>query len=103
MVWDTPSEEQGCQPLQHILMAQAPPHVNSEAFSGILIKDGQHTDAPAVPGPRMHKVVAPHMVPMFRAKPDAGAIIEPQSSPLRLSLGNLQAFLPPDALHTLYG
>jgi len=100
MVRDTSSKEQGCQPSQYILMSQASPHINSQAFSGIFIKNGQQTEAPPIPRPCMNEVVAPHMIPVLRAKPDAGAIIQPQSSTFRLPLRYLQAFAKPDTLYS---
>jgi hypothetical protein len=77
MLRDTSSEEQVRQSLQHILMGQVPGHVNSQAFTSVFIKNGQHPEAPAIPGSSMNEVIAPHMIPMFRAKPDAGTVVQP--------------------------
>ena len=41
------------------------------------------------------------MIPVQRPEPDARAIVEPQSAPLRLSPRYLEPLLPPDPLHTL--
>lgn len=49
----------------------------------------------------LDEVVAPHMVAMLRAQPDARAVCEPQTSALWLFVGNLQPFAPPDPLDPL--
>jgi len=38
------------------------------------------------------------MVPMFRPQPDAGAIIQPQPTPLGLFLRDFQPLAPPDPI-----
>lgn len=46
-------------------------------------------------------VVAPHMVPVRRPKPDARPISEPEPSPLRLYRGYLEALMSPDPFRPL--
>jgi len=48
-----------------------------------------------------HKVIGPNVVQMRRPESDARSIIEPQTTPLRLLLGNFETLLPPDPLHPL--
>ncbi len=47
------------------------------------------------------EIVGPHVALVLRPQAQARAIVEPQSSPFDLLLGNLQTLLPPDALQTL--
>jgi hypothetical protein len=46
----------------------------------------------------MNEVIGPDMVSMLGPSPDAGTIVQPQSSPLWLFLRYFQAFLPPEPL-----
>jgi hypothetical protein len=48
-----------------------------------------------------YKVIGPNMVSMGRPESDTRSIIEPQTTPLWLLLGNLEPLLPPDPLDTL--
>jgi hypothetical protein len=43
-----------------------------------------------------HKITGPNMVPMLRPESDTGPIIEQQTTPLRLLMGNLQSLLMPE-------
>ena len=52
-------------------------------------------------GPVMHEVIGPDMVGPLCAQPDAGAVVEPQTAPLRLLAGHLQPLAPPQALDPL--
>jgi hypothetical protein len=45
-------------------------------------------------GPLGHKVIGPDVVPVGRPEPHAGAVVEPQASPLGLPLGNLHPLAP---------
>jgi hypothetical protein len=45
-----------------------------------------------------HEVIRPDIVSMGRAKTNTGAVIEPETPPFRLLLGNLEHLLPPDPL-----
>jgi hypothetical protein len=48
-----------------------------------------------------HKIIGPDMVPMHWPEADTRAIIEPQTTPLRLLMGNFETLLPPDPLDPL--
>jgi hypothetical protein len=49
-------------------------------------------------GVRQHEVIAPDMISMLRAQPDAGAVIQPQSAAFRLSFWHFETFLTPESL-----
>jgi hypothetical protein len=49
--------------------------------------------------PGLHKVVAPHVVPISWPQSDAGAIVEPQSLSSRLFLRHFQSFSTPQSFH----
>jgi hypothetical protein len=51
--------------------------------------------------PAFDEVVRPDMVGPTGAKPDAGAVVQPQPAALGLLLGDLQPLPPPDPLHAL--
>ena len=51
-------------------------------------------------GPVLDEVVGPDMVGPARLRPDAGAVIEPETAPLGLLPGDLQP-LPPPALRAI--
>ena len=52
-------------------------------------------------GPVMHEVIGPDMVGPLGAQPDAGAVVQPETAPLRLLAGHLQPLAPPQALDPL--
>jgi hypothetical protein len=94
-------DEQIRQAVQNIIGPQIPLHDNSQTFTAVFINDREHLDRSAIVSAIRHKIISPYMVPMGRSKTNARTIIQPQTTPLGLSLGDLQAFLPPDPLHTL--
>jgi hypothetical protein len=96
MLWYTPHEEQVCQPGYYILMCQMPCYVNGKAFSRVFIKNCHHAEAPAIPGSLVNEVITPYVIAMWWTEAYARAVVEPQSSTLRLTLWALSA---PDALY----
>lgn len=48
-----------------------------------------------------NEVVAPHVIAVFRAQPDARAVGKPQTPAFRLFVRNLQPLASPDAFDTL--
>ena len=69
--------------------------------SAVNIQDVEGSEGPAVVGPVMHEVIGPDMVRPLGAQPDAGTVVQPQTSPLRLFAGHLQPLAPPQALNPL--
>ena len=49
----------------------------------------------------MHEVIGPDVVRPLGTQPDARAVVEPQTTPLRLTRGHLQPLEPPQPLDTL--
>jgi len=68
---------------------------------GVLVDDRQHAGRLTVVCASHDEVVGPDVVRPSRPETDAGPVVEPQPSPLRLLHGNLQPLAPPDAFHPL--
>ena len=77
------------------------PQLAVEALAGELINDVEHAEGLAVMGAVHDEVVRPDVVPVRRSQPDAGPVIEPEPSPLRLLLWYFEPFTSPDALYPL--
>jgi hypothetical protein len=75
MLWDSPEDEQIKQLVNHILGSDLAVYLYPQAFPGKFIKDIQYLEGPAVTGPLYHEVIAPDVVFVLRAQPDAGAVI----------------------------
>jgi hypothetical protein len=59
-------------------------HINGQAFSGEFIDDVEHSNGSPIVRARSHEIVAPHVVFMRGGQADTRAVVEPQSSFLRL-------------------
>ena len=68
---------------------------------GELVDDVEHADLSPIVGPILDEIVGPDVVAVLRPEPDAGAVIEPQTAPLRLAGWDLQPLAPPDPLDPL--
>jgi hypothetical protein len=68
---------------------------------GELIDDVEHADPAAIVGAVLDEVVGPDVIAVLSPEADAGAVVEPQTAPLRLPCGNLQPLAPPDPLDPL--
>lgn len=66
-----------------------------------LINDVEHTIFPPLMRAIFDEVVGPHVIAVFCAQPNAGAIVQPQTAALRLFMRNLQPLAPPNALDPL--
>ena len=81
---------------------ESPRHTDRQALTAELVDHGQQPQTAAIVRPRFDEIVAPDVIGPHRPRSDAGSVVKPQSS-ARLLLGrNLQAFPPPDALHTIF-
>ena len=87
MLRDALENKQIKQLVDDILRRDAPLNQNSQALPGVFIQDGEYLEGSTIRGSGSHEIVAPDMVLMLRLKPDAGAIVEPEPSSLRLFLG----------------
>ncbi len=94
-------DEEVRQAVKHIIRFNTPRHNNGQALTRAFIDDRKDLDRPSIMSPGSHKVVGPDVVAMGWPKPDAGAVREPETGPLRLLLGHLKPLLTPDALNPL--
>lgn len=89
------------QQFDHMSAVQPPRHADRQTFSRKFVDHHQQPQTAAIVGARLHEVIAPQMIRMFRAQPDAAPIVEPQPSPRPVLGGNFQPFATPDALHPI--
>ena len=74
---------------------------DGDTFSRELVDHIEHADFPTVVRAILDEVVRPDMVGVFRSKPDARAVVQPQPTALRLLLRHSQPLPSPDALNPL--
>ena len=74
---------------------------DGDAFPRELINHVEHADFPAVVRPVLDKVVGPDMIWVFRSKPNARAVVQPQTAAFRLLVRHFQPLPSPDALNPL--
>ena len=68
---------------------------------GELIDDVEHADPAPVVGAVLDKVVGPDVIAVLGPEPDAGAVVEPETSPLWLPGRHFQPLASPDPLDPL--
>jgi hypothetical protein len=90
------------QQLDHVCAIQASCHADRQTFSRELVDHSQQPQTAAIVRARIDEIVAPDVVRVFRAQPDAASIIEPKSSPRPLLGRNFQSLTTPDALHAIF-
>jgi hypothetical protein len=94
-------DEQVGQGIDHIDGLQFAINPDRQAFVSELVDDVEHAELLSLMGSVLDKVVGPDMVWALGAKPDAGAVIEPETAAFGLFLGNLQPLAPPQPLDPL--
>jgi len=94
----TAQDEQVRQDVDDVGRVELAVDPDRQSFSGELVDDVEHSEFPAIVGPALDKIIGPDMVGVSRPKPEARSVIQPETSSLRLFLGNLQPLPPPDAL-----
>lgn len=92
-------DEQFAQNVEHVLTVQLSLHMDRQAFTGVLIDNGQHAECTSIMRSVHDKVIRPDMVLGRRAKTDARTIIQPKSPSLRLLAGNSKPFTAPYPLN----
>ena len=97
----SPVREQIGQQMEHIVGPEPPGHQDGQALAAVFVDDGKHPKRPAIMGPGLDEVIGPDVVRPTRAQTNAGPVVEPQTPPLGMLLGNLQPLAPPDALYAL--
>ena len=65
------SHEQNTQTLQHTLTSRPSSHTDRQTLATVLVKHRQQTRRSSVIRATMHEVVAPHVIPVCRAKANA--------------------------------
>ena len=94
-------EEQLGELFENLLGVELPFDPDRQALSRELIDDAQHPIDPAIVCPVLDEVIAPYVVRTLWPKPNAGTIVQPETTAFRLLLRDLEPLPPPDAIHTL--
>ena len=89
------------EPLQHVVRAQLPRHVDGQALARPLVHHHQEPQRQSLVRAGQDEVIRPYVVLPLWPQPDAAAVVQPQPAAARLFPRHLQAGLPPDALHPL--
>src|SRR4029450_3042718 len=99
----TPSMEQRCEGLYHVLGGDRALDVYAQALPGVLVHHWHHLQPTAVLGQVHNEVVAPDVVFVLSLPPCASvlATLRPKTPPLALLARNLETFLSPQTMHPL--
>lgn len=98
MAGRTAQDEQVRQDIDDVGRVELAIDPDRQTLPGELVDDVEHAELPAIVRSALDEVIGPDMVGVLRPKPDARSVIQPETSSLRLLLGNLQPLPPPDAL-----
>ena len=98
--WTVPTEEI-CQNLEYVVRSSPPSHLDRQTLPRVLVEYRQKFQDAAIVRSCAHEVIRPDVILVQHPEPNAGAVVQPQPTPLGLALGHLQAFLTPDPLHPL--
>jgi hypothetical protein len=101
MFGDSVPQHRVAQGFDYMMTVQPASHTNRQAFTRVLVDQGQQPQAPSIVCARLDEVVTPYRIGPFGPQPDAASVVQPQSSSWLLLGRNLQSFAPPDALHTI--
>ena len=74
---------------------------DGQALVGELVDDVEHADLAPIMGAVLDEVVGPDVIAVLGPEPDAGAVVQPETTALRLPGGNLQPLASPDPLDPL--
>ena len=94
-------DEQAGDTLENALRAQLAIHRDRQALTCELVDHGEHAERPATVGAVHDEIIGPHMVRPFSSEADAGSVVEPQTAPFGVLVGDLQPLPLPDALNPL--
>jgi len=81
-----------------VVTSEPPCDVDRQTLSRELIDDRQKADRATVMRTVVNEIVAPYVVLVRRTQTNAGSVVEPQSSFLRLFLRHPEAFSTPESL-----
>ena len=93
--------EQVREPVDDVDRLALASHPDGQALRRELVDDVEHAELTPVMGAILDEVVRPDMAGILRPQPDAGSVIEPEPSSLRLLLWHFQPLPPPDPLDPL--
>ena len=82
-------------------MIHPPLYVNRQAFPCVLVHDCQQSERSTIVGPLIKEIIAPDVVPMFRAQSHAGTVVQPESPSGLLFWQPFQTFPTPGSLHPI--
>lgn len=74
---------------------------DGNTFARELVDHIEHADFPAIVCAILDEVVGPDMIGIFRPKPDACTVVQPQPTALGLSVRHFQPLTPPDTFDPL--
>jgi hypothetical protein len=77
-------------------------NADGQALAGVFIDQGHQPNVAAIVGLTGHEVIAPDVIAPFRPQPNARAVVQPQTAPRPLFLGDFQALPAPDAADTVF-
>ena len=80
---------------------EPPGYADGQALVGEFVKDFEHADLASVVGSVLDEVVGPDVIAVLGAKPDTGAVVQPQPTALGLPGRDLQPLASPDPLDPL--
>ena len=99
--WNAAQDEQVRQNVDDVGGLELAIDPDRQAFVRELVDDVQHPILPALMRAVLDEVVGPHMVRPLGAQTDAGSVVEPEPTPLRLFPRDLQPLASPDPLDPL--
>ena len=94
----TARDEQFGQRRQHIVALQLTRHGQRHALPARLVDDRQDAVFATIVGATLDEVIGPDVPGIFRPKPDARSVVQPEPPALRLPLRHLEPLASPDAL-----
>jgi hypothetical protein len=80
---------------------QSTRYPNRQALARELVDHHQQAQTAPIVRTRFHEIVTPDVIAMLRSQSNTGAVVQPQPTARLVSGGNLQAFPPPNALHSV--
>ncbi len=101
MARNTAQDEQVREHVDHIDGFQLPVHPNGQALARELVDDVEHAELAPVMGAILNKVIRPDMIRILGPQADAGSVVEPEPSFLRLPLRHFEPLPSPDPLDPL--
>ena len=74
----SPTQKKISQTMQHRIMGDLSAYINLKTFPALFIQDREHSQCPTIPSSVIHKVIAPDVILMLRAKSNTVAVLKPQ-------------------------